>query len=249
VKLEIFPIPGIPEVRPGMDLAREILLALNATHERVRDGDVFAVAQKIVSKAEGRLRYLPDILPGPAARELAAKHEKDPRVIELVLSESRRLVRAADGVIITETHHGLVCANAGVDRSNAGAPDTVVLLPADPDASAARLRADLMRRTGARVAVVITDTFGRAWREGQTNVAIGMSGLPAFVKYMGQRDPNDYELRVTEIALGDEIAGATELVMGKLSRQPVAIVRGLVYAPEEEGARTYVRPSGRDLFR
>ena len=132
MKLEIFPIPGIPEVRPGMDLAREILLALDATHERVRDGDVFAVAQKIVSKAEGRLRYLPDILPGPAARELAAKHDKDPRVIELVLSESRRLVRAADGVIITETHHGLVCANAGVDRSNAAHPTRSSYSPLTP---------------------------------------------------------------------------------------------------------------------
>jgi coenzyme F420-0:L-glutamate ligase/coenzyme F420-1:gamma-L-glutamate ligase len=249
VKLEIFPIPGIPEVRPGMDLAREILIAMNATEERVRDGDIFAVAQKIVSKAEGRLRYLPDILPGPAARELAAEHQKDPRVIELLLSESRRLVRAADGVIIAETHHGFVCANAGIDRSNAGAPDTVVLLPADPDASATRLRADLMRDTGVTIALVITDTFGGAWREGQTNVAIGMSGLPAFVKYLGQRDPDDYELRVTEIALGDEIAGATELVMGKLSRQPVAIVRGLAYAPDGDGARTYVRPAQRDLFR
>lgn len=232
-----------------MDLAREILIAMNATEERVRDGDIFAVAQKIVSKAEGRLRYLPDILPGPAARELAAEHQKDPRVIELLLSESRRLVRAADGVIIAETHHGFVCANAGIDRSNAGAPDTVVLLPADPDASATRLRADLMRDTGVTIALVITDTFGRAWREGQTNVAIGMSGLPAFVKYLGQRDPDDYELRVTEIALGDEIAGATELVMGKLSRQPVAIVRGLAYAPDGDGARTYVRPAQRDLFR
>jgi len=152
-------------------------------------------------------------------------------------------------VLISETRHGFVCANAGVDRSNAGAPDTVVLLPVEPDASAARIGGEIADRMGATVAVVITDTFGRAWREGHTNVAIGIAGLPALKRYIGQRDPEGYELRVTEIAVADEIAGAAELVMGKLDRCPVAIVRGLALEDSDETAREYVRPAARDLFR
>ena len=153
------------------------------------------------------------------------------------------------GILICETRHGFVCANAGVDRSNAGAPDTVVLLPVDPDASAKRLRDAFARSAGATVAVVVTDTFGRAWREGHTNIAIGIAGLPALKRYVGQRDPEGYELRVTEIAVADEIAGAAELVMGKLDRCPVAIVRGFTPDEPAETAQEYVRPAERDLFR
>lgn len=247
--LAVIPIEGMPEIAPGADLAREIAGALERSGERLRDRDVVAVAQKVVSKAEGRVRRLAEVEPSEDARRLAAEHQKDPRVMELVLRESRRIVRAERGVIITETHHGFVCANAGVDRSNAGMPDAVVLLPVDPDTSAARIRAGLRERSDADVAVIVTDTFGRAWREGHVNVAIGMAGLQPFVSYLGQRDPDGYELRVTEIALADEVAAATELVMGKLSRRPAAIVRGLAYEPAEEGARAYVRPPERDLFR
>ncbi|HYY54728.1 MAG TPA: coenzyme F420-0:L-glutamate ligase [Candidatus Dormibacteraeota bacterium] len=247
--LSVIPVEGLPEVRPGDDLAALIVRSLERAGERLADGDVLAVAQKVVSKAEGRVVPLGDVRPGAQAETLAAAHGKDPRVMELVLQESKRIVRAERGVIIAETRHGFVCANAGVDRSNAGAPDAVVLLPIDPDASASRLREDLARSIGVRVAVVVTDTFGRAWREGQTNVAIGMSGLEPFVKYAGQLDPDGYELRVTEIALGDEIAAATELVMGKLLRRPAALVRGLRYPVAEDGARTYVRSPERDLFR
>jgi coenzyme F420-0:L-glutamate ligase/coenzyme F420-1:gamma-L-glutamate ligase len=207
------------------------------------------VAQKVVSKAEGRIVRLADVVPGERAKAMAEESGKDARQLEVVLSETKEIVRWERGVLISETHHGFICANAGVDRSNAGAPDTVVLLPVDPDASATRIRDEIARRADATVAVVITDTFGRAWREGHTNIAIGIAGLPALKRYIGQRDPEGYELRVTEIAVADEIAAAAELVMGKLDRCPVAIVRGLAFAESTETAREYVRPATRDLFR
>lgn len=249
MRLEIFPVSGMPEIRPGMDLTSEMLRALARAGERLCDGDVVAVAQKVVSKAEGRIRYLPEVEPGPTAVRLANEHGKDPRVVETILQGSRRVVRAIEGVIITETHHGFICADSGVDRSNAGAADTVVLLPQDADASARKIRLDIRERCGVSVGVVITDTFGRAWREGQTNAAIGFAGVPAFVTYAGQRDPNDYELRVTQIALADELAAASELVMGKLERRPVAIIRGLAHGNGDDGATDYVRAPERDLFR
>jgi coenzyme F420-0:L-glutamate ligase / coenzyme F420-1:gamma-L-glutamate ligase len=202
-----------------------------------------------VSKSEGRVVHLAEVVPGERARRMAEESGKDPRQLEVVLTETKSVLRWERGVLISETHHGFVCANAGVDRSNAGAPDAVVLLPIDPDASAARIRDEIADRASARVAVVITDTFGRAWREGHTNVAIGLAGLPALKRYVGQRDPEGYELRVTEIAVADEIAAAAELVMGKLDRCPVAIVRGLVFDAATETAREYVRPVERDLFR
>jgi len=180
---------------------------------------------------------------------MAAEAGKDARQLEVVLGECAKIVRWERGILICETHHGFVCANAGVDRSNAGAPDTVVLLPVDPDASATRLREAFRTVTGATVSVVVTDTFGRAWREGHTNVAIGIAGLPALKRYVGQRDPEGYELRVTEIAVADEIAGAAELVMGKLDRCPVALVRGFTLDEPAETAQEYVRPADRDLFR
>jgi coenzyme F420-0:L-glutamate ligase/coenzyme F420-1:gamma-L-glutamate ligase len=248
-RLVVSGIHGLPEIRPGDDLARLIIDAARAQNDPLRDGDVLAVAQKVVSKSEGRIVYLPDVTPSPKALEMAAEAGKDARQLEVVLSETAKIVRWAHGVLISETRHGFVCANAGVDRSNAGAADTVILLPIDPDASATRLRAEIKRLAGVTVAVVVTDTFGRAWREGHMNVAIGIAGLPALKRYVGQHDPDDYELRVTEIAIADEVAAASELVMGKLDRCPAAIVRGLVTTDPSETAREYVRPAEKDLFR
>jgi coenzyme F420-0:L-glutamate ligase/coenzyme F420-1:gamma-L-glutamate ligase len=248
-RLAITAVHGIPEVKPDDDLASLIAHAVRAQGDELRDGDVLAVAQKIVSKSEGRIVRLDDVTPSARAIAMANEAGKDPRQLEVVLGETAKIVRWAHGVLISETRHGFVCANAGVDRSNAGAPDTVILLPLDPDASAARLRDAIRERTGATVSVVVTDTFGRAWREGHMNVAIGIAGLPALKRYVGQFDPEGYELRVTEIAIADEVAAAAELVMGKLDRCPVAIVRGLVMNEPAETARDYVRPADRDLFR
>jgi len=248
-QLTVTAVNGLPEIRPGDDLARLIADAARAQGKGIESGDIVVVAQKIVSKSEGRIVRLADVVPGERARAMAAESGKDARQIEVVLSECSEIVRWERGILICETRHGFVCANAGVDRSNAGAPDTVVLLPLDPDASAVRLRDGFRALTGATVAVVITDTFGRAWREGHTNIAIGIAGLPALKRYMGQRDPEGYELKVTEIAVADEIAGAAELVMGKLDRCPAAIVRGFTLDDPPETAREYVRPAGRDLFR
>jgi len=249
MRLIVTPVNGLPEILPGNDLATLIRDAARAQSEEIRDGDIVVVAQKIVSKSEGRIVHLADVVPGKRASEMAAESGKDARQIEVVLGECAKIVRWERGILICETHHGFVCANAGVDRSNAGAPDTVVLLPVDPDASATRLRDAFRAATGATVSVVVTDTFGRAWREGHTNVAIGIAGLPALKRYMGQRDPEGYELRVTEIAVADEIAGAAELVMGKLDRCPVALVRGFTLDEPAETAQEYVRPADRDLFR
>jgi coenzyme F420-0:L-glutamate ligase/coenzyme F420-1:gamma-L-glutamate ligase len=249
VKCEFIPIHGMPEVRPNDDLVGLILEALARDAESLRPGDVLVIAQKVVSKSEGRVVRLADVRPGERARRMAEESGKDPRQLEVVLGETKEILRWERGVLISETHHGFVCANAGVDRSNAGAPDTVVLLPLDPDGSAARLRAEIGRRASVDVAVVITDTFGRAWREGHTNVAIGIAGLAPLRRYAGQRDPDGYELRVTEIAVADEIAAGSELVMGKLDRCPAAIVRGLRFEISSETARDYVRPAARDFFR
>jgi coenzyme F420-0:L-glutamate ligase/coenzyme F420-1:gamma-L-glutamate ligase len=249
VTLSIIPVHGIPEVRPKDDLVGLLRKALASEGERLTAGDVLVVAQKVVSKSEGRLVRLSEVVPTERAIAMAEESGKDPRQLEVVLGETKQIIRWERGVLISETHHGFICANAGVDRSNAGAPDTVVLLPVDPDASAGRIRDEIARRAGVTVAVVITDTFGRAWREGHTNVAIGIAGLPALKRYVGQRDPEGYELRVTEIAVADEIAAAAELVMGKLDRCPVAIVRGLTFEDSDETAQEYVRPAARDMFR
>ena len=246
-RLSVWPVVGLPEIHPGDDLASLIVKA-SAT-DPLQERDVVVVAQKIVSKSEGRVIALSTIEPGARATEMAEEAGKDPRAMEVVLRETKNIVRWERGVLISETHHGFVCANAGVDRSNAGAPDSVVLLPVDPDASARRLRSALKAASGCDVAVLITDTFGRAWREGHMNVVIGMAGLPALIRYVGQFDPEGYELRVTEIAVGDEIAGAAELVMGKLDRVPVAIVRGIDLDPADDVAQDYIRPKEKDLFR
>jgi coenzyme F420-0:L-glutamate ligase/coenzyme F420-1:gamma-L-glutamate ligase len=231
----------MPEVRAGDDLA-----ALIAEHAALEDGDVVVVAQKVVSKAEGRVVRLDELEPSPRARELAA--DRDPRHVEAVLRESTRIVRERDGLVIAETRHGFVCASAGVDASNAPEPGTLVLLPLDPDASAERLRARLAELTGRTVAVLVTDSFGRPWRQGTTDVAIGAAGLLVLLDLRGARDAVGYELHATTIAVADEIAGAAELVMRKTARIPAAVVRGLELAGDGR-ARDLVMPAERDLFR
>jgi coenzyme F420-0:L-glutamate ligase / coenzyme F420-1:gamma-L-glutamate ligase len=242
VKLEILPVEGLPEVVDGDDLG-----ALIAGAVALEDGDVVCVAHKIVSKAEGRIVSLAGIEPSDQARALAGR-DGDPRRLEVVLREARRIVRSRPPLVVAETRHGFVCASAGVDASNAPEQDCVVLLPEDPDASAARLLADLVERTGRRVGVVITDTFGRPWRLGIANVAIGAAGIEVLRDLRGVRDPAGYELNATVIALADEIAAAAELVMGKTERVPVAIVRGLDVAGGGTG-RELVMPPELDLFR
>ena len=239
---------GIGEITAQTDLAAELNAALVAQGTPLQDGDILVVTQKIVSKAEGCLVQLDTVEPSALALDWAQRWDKDARVVELVLRHSRRIVRMDRGVIISETFHGRVCANAGIDLSNVGG-DRATLLPPDPDASAARLRSALTAATGARIGVVITDTHGRAWREGQINLAIGAAGVEALRHFEGQLDPTGYELRVTMLATADELASAAELVMGKIDRVPAALVRGLSYALGEGSASQLVRPAANDLFR
>ncbi|MEA2268132.1 MAG: coenzyme F420-0:L-glutamate ligase / coenzyme F420:gamma-L-glutamate ligase [Solirubrobacteraceae bacterium] len=243
-RLEAWPLPGVPEVRPGDDLAA---LLATAAGGALRRGDVLVVAHKVVSKAEGALVALPDVRPSQRALDLAVALGKDPRHVQVVLDESADVVRAERGVLVTRTHHGFVCANAGVDASNAGAPDTLVCLPRDPDASARALRA----RLPGRPAVVIGDSFGRAWRHGQAEVAIGVAGLAPLEDWRGRTDSAGRELRATWIAVADQAAGAADLVRGKDSREPAVVVRGLERHVTEEdgpGAAALVRPVDEDLF-
>ena len=244
----VLPILGIGEVTSDSDLAAVLHDALVAQGTPLQDGDIVVVTQKIVSKAEGCLVYLDDVEPSALARTWAERWDKDARVVELVLRQSRRIVRMDRGVIIAETFHGLVCANAGVDLSNVGG-DRATLLPADPDASAEDLRAALSAAAGVRIGVIITDTHGRAWREGQVNLAIGVAGVEALRHFEGQLDPTGYELRVTMLATADELASAAELVMGKIDRVPAALVRGLSRALGEGSAQSLVRPAATDMFR
>jgi coenzyme F420-0:L-glutamate ligase/coenzyme F420-1:gamma-L-glutamate ligase len=239
--LTISPVRGLPELRAGDDLASMI-----AERAQLEDGDVLVVAQKAISKIEGRIVRLDEVEPSAEARELAG--DGDPRRIEVVLREAQRVVRTRGSLVIAETRHGFICASAGVDASNAPEPGTLVLLPVDPDASAAQLRVRLHELTGREVGVVVSDSFGRPWRQGTTDVAIGAAGVEALRDLKGERDPTGYELRSTVIAIADEIAGAAELVMGKLDRTPVAIVRGLD-AAGDGSARELVMPAERNLFR
>jgi coenzyme F420-0:L-glutamate ligase/coenzyme F420-1:gamma-L-glutamate ligase len=237
----VIAVEGLPEINDGDDLARLI-----SDRAELEDGDIVVVAQKAVSKAEGRVVALADVEPSPQAHELAGK--EDPRRIEVILRETVRIVRTRPPLVIGETRHGFVCASAGVDASNAPAPDTVVLLPEDPDQSAQRLRARLRELTGRDVGIVISDSFGRPWRQGTTDVAVGVSGIRPLLDLHGERDPIGYELHATVIATADEIAGAAQLVMGKTDGIPAAIVRGLAVAGEGN-ARELVMPEERDLFR
>ena len=248
IRYEVLGVTDIPEIRPGDDLCGLIVDSARRQGTPLRGGDLIVVGQKVVSKAEGRLVHLADVQPSPAAATMAAQLGRDPRLVEVILRESRRIVRMDRGVLITETHHGWVCANAGVDQSNVER-DWVALLPEDPDRSARRLREDIRERADADVGVIIADTFGRPWREGLTNVAIGVSGVAPLRSYLGFKDQAGRELQATILAVADELAGAAELVMGKLDRVPVAIVRGLTLAPSEEGSKPLLRDPARDLFR
>jgi coenzyme F420-0:L-glutamate ligase/coenzyme F420-1:gamma-L-glutamate ligase len=240
-ELRILPVEGLPEIAEGDDLG-----GLIAEAAEVEPGDVVVVSQKVVSKAEGRIVRLDDVEASDRARELAANH--DPRQLEVILRESARVVRARAPLVIAETRHGFVCASAGVDASNAPEPDTLVLLPLDPDASAAAIRRALRERTGHDVGVIVSDSFGRPWRNGIVDVAIGVAGLRPLDDWRGRVDANGYELRATVVAVADEIAAAAELVRGKTSGVPVAIVRGLDVAGEGT-AQELVMPPERDMFR
>lgn len=242
--LTIAGVAGLPEIGAGADLA-----ALIAEHGDIATGDVVVVTSKIVSKAEGRTVELADVEPSAFARRWASRWDKDPRVVEVVLAESARVVRQIGPVLITETHHGFVCANAGVDQSSSGGHDRVVVLPEDPDGSARRMRAGFAT-AGADVAVIVSDTFGRPWREGQTDIAIGVAGIHPMVSYIGQHDPHGHEFRVQELCVVDELAAAAELVKGNTSRVPVGVVRGYDWTPDDDATMAPVlRDSSRDLFR
>ncbi|MEF3274902.1 MAG: coenzyme F420-0:L-glutamate ligase [Chloroflexus sp.] len=248
-EIRILPLRGIGEVQPGDNLAALLAPAIDQIGGLVA-GDVLVVTQKIVSKAEGRLVDLATVEPSPFARQIAKTAKKDARYQEVVLRESKRIVKMANGVLITETHHGFVCANSGVDESNVDGGRRLALLPIDPDASAAALRAALAVRYGCAPAVIITDTFGRPWREGQVNVAIGVAGLEPLHSFAGIADPYGYTMQATLIAVADELAAAAELVMGKIDRVPAAIVRGYQYQPSDTAsARSLIRDPRFDLFR
>jgi coenzyme F420-0:L-glutamate ligase/coenzyme F420-1:gamma-L-glutamate ligase len=248
-ELRVIGLPGIPIVTPGMDLAALIQQASTAAPLPLQVGDILVVTQKVVSKAEGHLIVLKDILPSPLAESFARQWGKDPRHVEVVLQQSRRIVKMDRGVLITETHHGFICANAGVDQSNIEGEEVVAVLPPDPDASARAIRQALRERLGFDVAVIISDTFGRPWRYGLVNIAIGLSGIEAIKDYTGQLDAQGYELRVTALAIADELAAAAELVMNKLDNVPVAVIRGYEYPRGEGNLAQLIRAAERDLFR
>ncbi|MSQ41483.1 MAG: coenzyme F420-0:L-glutamate ligase [Dehalococcoidia bacterium] len=246
--MRVIGITGIPLVRAGDDLAALILEAAAAQATPLADGDALVVTQRVVSKAEGRVVPLDNFEPSPFARDFAQRMEKDPRLVEAVLRESTRVVRQVGGVLITQTRHGYICANAGVDASNVGGQDLVSLLPLNPDASCRRIRDAARARLGVDLGVVMTDTFGRPWREGHTNVAIGVAGLRPLRSYIGMPDMDGRELRVTTICVADELAAAAELVMGKVDAVPAAIVRGYRFERGEGSSAELVRARELDLF-
>ncbi len=247
--LQIFGVPGIPEIVEGDDLATMIAAAAATAGTALADGDIVVVTSKIVSKAEGCTVELADIDPSPFAIEWSKKWDKDPAVTEVVLREAKRIVRQLGPVLITETQHGFVCANSGVDQSSSGAHGRLVVLPTDPDASARRIRAGFAQH-GVDVAVIISDTFGRAWREGQTDIAIGIAGMQPILSYIGQFDPHGHEFKVQAVCIADELAGAAELVKGNITRVPVGVLRGCSWEVDETATIAPVlRDQSRDLFR
>ena len=255
-RLAAHSLSGLPEVRAGDDLAGLIVAALDVdapgTNQPLRDGEIVAIAHKVVSKAEGAVVALTEIVPSPEANKIASEQGKDPRAVQVVLDQSDEVLRAANGVLICRTHHGFVCANAGVDTSNAASADTLIVLPRSPDASARRLRTRLGELTGARPAVMITDSFGRAWRHGQCDVAIGCAGLRPLDDWRGRTDSAGMELRATWLAVADAIAATADLARAKDSREPVVILDGLErFVTEEDGpgAVALLRPLDEDLFR
>jgi coenzyme F420-0:L-glutamate ligase/coenzyme F420-1:gamma-L-glutamate ligase len=244
----LFVIPGIPEIRKDQNLGRLIALAARRAGIVLEAGDILVVAQKIISKAEGRIVALSTVKPSPRALALAKKLSGDPRLMEVILRESKRVVRS-ERVLIVETHHGFVCANAGVDHSNVAGRDCVTLLPKNPDRSARHLAAALKKQTGRRVAVIISDTFGRPWRLGLINVAIGAAGVPAMIDLRGKRDSHRKLLRATVVAVADELAAAGGLLMGKAAGTPVVVIRGYRCRFVQDPASRIIRPAEEDLFR
>jgi coenzyme F420-0:L-glutamate ligase/coenzyme F420-1:gamma-L-glutamate ligase len=248
-RLQVFGIEGLPEIVQGVDLASMIHAAAVDQGDPLVDGDVVLVTSKIVSKAEGRSVELSDVTPSDFAIRWSEKWDKDPRVTEVVLRESKRIVRQLGPVLITETHHGFCCANSGVDQSSSGAYGRILTLPVDPDATCRAQRARFAE-LGVDVAVIMTDTFGRPWREGQTDVAIGVAGIHPLYSYIGESDPHGHEFQVQEICTADELAAAGELVKGNTSRVPVAVVRGFAWERDDAATMAPVlRDSERDLFR
>ena len=250
-RIEVIGVTGLPEIEPGARLGEIVAGACRAQGTPLQAGDIAVVTQKAVSKAEGMLVDLNDVTPSRFAQEFARQSGRDPRLVEVVLGQSRSIVRsdAARGILITETHHGFICANAGVDASNVPGEGMVSLLPEDPDRSAGAIREQILRATGVDAPVVITDTFGRPWREGQVNFAVGVSGMESFRDYRGAADSSGKVMAVTNIAEVDEIASAAELVMGKVDAVPTAIVRGHPYLSGGRGSGGLLRDRSTDLFR
>jgi len=249
LELRVIPIAVRGEIKPGDSVAESLIQALSGSRVSLKSGDILVVKHKIVSKAEGRFVELGSVRPKASLVTWARRYGLDARVTEVALSQSRRIVRRKNGVLITETDHGLVCANSGVDVSNVDGGKHALLLPKDPDRSAAILHRKLKQRFGLAIPVIITDSFGRAWREGLTEVAIGVAGIKALRDFRGQRDPHGYPLRVSLEAVADELACAAGLVCGKLERTPACIIRGFQYQPGRGTARDLIRPAANDLFR
>ena len=248
-ELRIIPVSLADEIQPGDSLPEKLIHALKHLNLSLQKGDILIVKHKIVSKAEGQLVALERIKPSAASRAWARRYNLDARVTEVALAESKRVVRRKRGVLITETQHGLICANSGVDVSNVNGGSHALLLPEDPDRSAGQLHRELKKRLKLSIPVVITDTFGRPWREGLTEVAIGVAGMQALHDYRGHRDPHGYPLRVSIEAVADELACAAGLVCGKLARTPACIIRGFAYRPGQGRSRDLIRPAASDLFR
>ena len=249
-QLNVIGIEGMPEARPGDDLAGQILDAAQGQGTPIAAGDILVVTQKIVSKAEGRVISIEGIEPSPLAISITEGHRRDPRHTELILRESRRIVRMDRGVIISETYHGFNCANAGIDASNIPGDGTVALLPEDPDASARGIRDEIRQRANVDVAVIVSDTFGRPWRSAAVNVAIGVAGINPVLSYVGQEDSYGNMMYTTVINVADELAATAELVTGKVLGVPVAIIRGYAYEPREDASnQALIRDPDKDLFR
>lgn len=250
MSITVIPVKVAGDIAPKSNLGSVILESLHANGIMLQDGDILVVAQKAVSKAEGRIVDLAKVRPSRKAARLAKELQKDPRIVQLILDEAREIVMMKNGIIVTETKHGFVCANSGVDQSNLARQDAAVLLPVDPDSSARKLRGFFKKQQGKDVAVIITDTFGRPFREGQVNVAVGVAGIRPIKNYIGKKDMFGKKLRVTEIAVADEVASAAELAMGKSDGIPVALVRGYGFEPAGRvSIKDLSRPKKQDIFR
>jgi coenzyme F420-0:L-glutamate ligase/coenzyme F420-1:gamma-L-glutamate ligase len=247
--LEIFPVPGIPEIKRGDNLAEIIFESAMKNKITLEDGDILVIAQKIVSKAEGCVHKKNSVKVSGFAEKMSKYTGHDPAYMELVLQQSKRVVRMANGLVIAQTHHGFVMANSGVDSSNSGGKNRIVTLPQDPDNSAVQIKKSLETCTGKKLAVIISDTFGRPWRNGQVNMAVGIAGLKPIVDYRGMKDNNGRTMKATEIAVADELSSAAELVSGKTKKLPVAIIRNYKFDPDFGTAKELVRDEASDIFK